>query len=153
MNALATLEKKLSWAEKVAFLASCFQCMDDQKTCPVKHSFIPGWYVREMTIPANTVFIGRTHRHGHRCVLISGRVALIDENRGTTTHEAPFEITTAPGYQMVLQTLTEVVGQTYHPNPTESRDIEALEAEAFHPAEEVFTLGRDVERRVQEALT
>jgi hypothetical protein len=151
MNALATLETELSWAEKVAFLASRFQGMDDQKECPVKHSFKPGWYVREMTIPADTIFIGRTHRHGHICRLVSGTVALLNEG-GEVRLEAPHEITTAPGYQMVLHALTDVVGRTYHANPTESRDVAALEAEAFHPAEDVFTLGRDVERRVQEAL-
>jgi len=155
MNAVAKLEAELSWPEKVAFLAHRFQAitdMDHEKDCPVKHSFESGVYVREMFIPANTLFIGREHRHGHRCVLVSGSVVVISAD-GETPLSAPAELMTVPGYQMVLRALTDVVGRTYHPNLTESRDIAALEAEAFHPAEEVFTLGRVVNRRVEEAMT
>lgn len=154
MSALATLEANLTWPEKVAFLACRFQQitdMDHKESCPVTHSFEPGFYVREMFIPADTLFIGRAHRHGHRCVLVSGSVAVMSAD-GETPLAAPAELMTVPGYQMVLKALTDVVGRTYHPNPTESRDIAALEAEAFHPAEEVFTLGRDVSRRVEEAM-
>lgn len=154
MNAVATLEASLTWTEKVAFLAHRFkaiQHLDNDVDMPVTHSFEPGMYVREMTIPADTLFIGRAHRHGHRCVLVSGTVAVMSPE-GELVLEAPAELMTEPGYQMVLRALTDVVGRTYHPNPAESRDLAALEAEAFHPAEEVFKLGQDVSRRVEEAM-
>ena len=152
-NAVATLHANLTWPEKVAYLAARFQGITDmgKDDCPVTHSFVPGFYVREMLIPADTLFIGRAHRHGHRCELVSGSIVHIAED-GEVVRDAPFEVTTQPGYQMVLRALTDVIGRTYHPNPTESRDLTALEADAFHPAEEVFSLGRDVERRVEEAM-
>jgi len=155
MNAVAKLEAELSWPEKVAFLAHRFRAitdMDNDRDMPVTHSFEPGMYVREMFIPKDTYFIGREHRHGHHCVLVSGSVVVMSAD-GETPLSAPAELMTVPGYQMVLRALTDVVGRTYHPNPAESRDIAALEAEAFHPAEEVFKLGRDVSRRVEEAMT
>ena len=142
----------LSWAEKLAYLAHTLTPRMERpvdETCPVKHSFEPGMYVREMFIPADTLFIGRPHRHGHRCELISGSVIHMAED-GNVVRRAPFEVHTAPGYQMVLRAVTDVVGRTYHPNPTESRDVAALELDAFHENDELLQLGRDVERRIEE---
>ena len=142
-----------TWAEKLAYLTYRFKPITDMPDgCPVEHSFEPGTYVREMTIPAGTLFIGRPHRHGHRCELVSGSVLHITEG-GEVQRDAPFEVTTVPGYQMTLRALTDVVGRTYHPNPTESRDVGYLEHEAFHPVDELLKLGADVEARAAERLT
>jgi hypothetical protein len=147
--------EQFTWAEKLAYLTHRFNGLVEvpvQERCPVKHIFEAGVYIREMFIPAGLLFIGRPHRHGHRCELVSGSVVHIAEN-GEVVREAPFEVTTQPGYQMVLRALTDVVGRTYHPNPTESRDEAALELEAFHPIDEMMQLGADVERRAAERLT
>lgn len=148
---------KCSWAEKLAYLTYRLRPLADvpsEESCPVEHIFEPGMYIREMRIPADMLFIGRPHRHGHRCQLLSGSVLHITEDNAPTgvQRDAPFEVTTTPGTQMVLKTLTEVVGRTYHPNPTESRDIEALEADAFHPLEEMLQLGKTIEMREAELL-
>jgi hypothetical protein len=153
-NPLAVMESdSLTWAEKLAFLTLRFRSITDMPGgCPVQHGFKDGTYIREITIPAGTLFIGRPHRHGHLCKLISGTAVHVGED-GDVVRSAPFEVTTQPGYQMVIRALTDVVGRTYHPNPTESRDVKALELEAFHPVEEILAVGRDVERRVAERVT
>lgn len=133
----------------MAYLARKLGCAEADM--PVSHRFTPGMYIREMFIPKGTYFIGRAHRVGHKVTLDSGRVRLILEN-GTGTHDveldAPHVLTTAPYFQTVLEALTDVWGSTYHPNPTNSRNIDALEADIFHPADDVFRIGEGVCARI-----
>lgn len=156
MKCLMELDKGygLNWPEKLAYLA--FKFLEGaQNRCPVTHSFEPGVYVREMFIPQGTVFIGRAHRHGHRVELVSGKVVLIYEDRSRpgafakVSHiNAPFEMMTEPCYMTTFIAMTDVVGRTYHPNLTESRDIVALEDDAFRPAAETLTIGAAVNVRI-----
>jgi hypothetical protein len=148
MKCLMELDKGygLNWPEKLAYLAFKFMA-GAQTRCPVTHSFEPGVYVREMFIPKGTVFIGRAHRHGHRVDLVSGKVLLMEENRKIHL-EAPFEMSTVPCYMTAFIAMTDVVGRTYHPNPTESRDLVALEDDAFRPASEPLAIGAAVNARI-----
>jgi hypothetical protein len=148
MKCLMELDKGygLNWPEKLAYLA--FKFLEGaQIRCPVRHSFEPGAYVREMFIPKGTVFIGRAHRHGHRIELVSGKVFLIEEH--SKTHlTAPYTLHTVPCYMTAFIAMTDVVGRTYHPNPYESRDVVALEDDAFRPAAEVLTIGAAVNAHI-----
>jgi hypothetical protein len=137
----------LPWKEKLAVLLCQFLDLP-QAECPVEHHFDDGLYIREMRIPADTLFIGRTHRHGHRCELVSGSVIYITE-AGRRVLEAPYVVFTKPGDQMVVHTLSDVVGRTYHPNPTDTTDTDALELEAFEPVESLTSLGRSVLARLE----
>lgn len=137
----------ISWPEKLAYLTWTF-LKEEQREAPLTHTFRDGWYTREMFIPKETLFIGRPHRHGHRCELVSGKVLHItEESKRIVT--APFEMTTVPGYQTVLFTMTDVIGRTYHPDSGE-RDIEMLEREIFHPLDEMRHLGRAIEQKLLE---
>lgn len=128
----------LSWNDQLKYLIAEGQTVVQEKTeCPVTHHFEPGMYIREMHIPAETWFIGRPHLLGHRCTLEAGRVKLITE-KGSVELKAGDEMTTTPGYMMALYALTDVLGRTYHPNPTESRDIKALEADIFQSLESII---------------
>lgn len=134
--------RDLSWPEKLGALAVMFKEKGDV-LCPVSHRFEPGLYIREMFIPKGTYFIGRAHRHGHKVTLDAGSVRFIQEF-GENVLQATIELRTAPYYQMVFEALTDVWGSTFHRNPTNSRDIDKLEAEAFLPADEVLAIGRAV---------
>ena len=138
---------ELSWAEKLAYLTYQFYS-ETQISCPVEHIFTPGFYIREMRIPAHTLFIGRPHRHGHLVMLVEGKVLWIDEHFKKTV-TAPFEVKTSVGYQAVFLALTDVVGKTIHPNPTDSKDVEALELEAFHPVQELLKTGETLFKRLE----
>jgi hypothetical protein len=131
----------LTWADKLAYLGYALQ---NDETCPIEHIFEKGWYIREITIPAERVFIGRPHTHGHICKLIRGKVMHITEEFRRIL-EAPFTLVSTAGYQVVIYTYTEVVGRTYHPNPEELRDTEALEAQIFVPRDTLLAHGKSVE--------
>jgi hypothetical protein len=100
-----------------------------------------------MFIPGETLFLGRPHTYGHKCELVSGKVLHITEDAKRII-EAPFSLHTTPGYQMVLYTMSDVVGRTYHPNPTEERDTQKLEDDIFGSVEDLKKLGALVAGRI-----
>lgn len=144
----ATDLARLTWKEKLAFIGVDLLSQPQTDT-PVMHFFQPGWYIREMYIPADTVFLGREHRLGHECQLVSGTVLHITE-QGRREVTAPFTMRSTPGYQMVLQALTDVIGRTVHPNPGNSRDIDALEEDIFRSVDEFKALGYLAHAKVKE---
>jgi hypothetical protein len=130
----------LTWTEKVAYLTHQFLTME-QTGCPLTHRFEQGLYIREIRIPAGTVLIGRVHRHGHVCQLLEGSLVLTHAEGHREGFNAPSEILTLPGYQMVVYAVTDVFAQTVHPNPTEERDIDKLDADIFESAQSVKDMG------------
>jgi len=146
VNALALPE--LTWKEKVAFVGAHIEANFPAVETPVKHIFEPGMYIREITIPAGVVFVGRPHRFGHRVRFLQGRVRLIDES-GSREVEPPFEFFTKPGFLMVLETYEPHMGRTYHPNPDGCRDVELMEGLIFHSKDEVRQIGRTVQNALQ----
>lgn len=143
----------LTWTEKLAYLGYKFaQQSDDILRCPVTHHVQDGMYIREMTIPAGLMFVGRPHLLGHRCELVSGQLLLITQD-AKTHMEAPAELVSRPGYMMCLYSKTDVVGRTYHPLDTFDwgvglADIPAIERQLFGTVDELMRLGADVCRKI-----
>lgn len=135
----------LSWKEKIAYLGWEFKKLK-QTECPVAHLFEGSLYIREMYIPAGTMFLGREHKIGHECQLIKGSVVIVAPE-GRWRVDAPFAITTTPGYHMVLYALTDVVGRTVHPM-TGQRNIDALEDEIFGSTDDLDLLGQELHKRM-----
>jgi hypothetical protein len=137
----------LDWREKLALIGSEF-LKQPQIECPVSHEFSGGEYVRIMRIPRGTLFIGRQHKKGHRCVLRAGSCVQflpdgkIERNPGDS-------VQSWPGYQVVLYAITDVIGATHHPDSGE-RDIDKLEAEIFEPKEAFTELGMKVQQMLKD---
>jgi hypothetical protein len=141
-----SLPVTLNWNEKIAYLTVQFLKLP-QTDCPVTHRFENAVYIREMVIPAQTLFLGRAHIYGHECELVSGSLIHITPDSRRLV-EAPFSMHTQPGYHMVFFALTEVIGRTYHPNPDEIRDVDFLENDIFEPLSALISQGEDVETRL-----
>jgi hypothetical protein len=62
--------------------------------------------------------------------------------------EAPAELWSKPGFMMCLYAKTDVLGRTYHPNPTRSRDVDALEDQIFGSVAELVALGAEVRAKI-----
>lgn len=146
MNALTPL----TWHQKVACIGTMMRETLPQADTPIKHIFEPGVYVREITIPAGVLFIGRPHRFGHHIRFLEGRFKMI-ANGEEQMIEAPYEIWTRPGFLMVLETYTFHRGRTYHPNPDECRDTGLMENLIFHPAEEMLQVGHSARALLESA--
>jgi hypothetical protein len=137
----------LSWKEKLAYLTHQFLTME-QTGCPLTHRFEQNLYIREIRIPAGTLLIGSVHRHGHVSQLLEGSVILVHPQGHREAFQAPSQILSMPGYQMVVYALTDVLAQTIHPNPHDERDIAVLEADIYEPVDELKQLGARVAYRM-----
>lgn len=139
----------LTWAEKLAYLTYRFSKVPQVWT-PIRQWFENGFYVREMYVPAETLFVGRPHRHGHRIELVQGKVLHVEEHRKVHV-EAPFTMHSTPGYQTVFYTKTDILGRTYHSIDymSAAHDFEELEEEAFLPVNDLIIKGAIVRDRIR----
>ena len=98
----------------------------DSDMCPLKHSFSDGIYVREITIPAGMLIIGKIHKHDHPNFLLKGEVVVITEGGGVEELKAPCSMISKPGTKRALYAKTELVWTTVHLNPTNTEDLDEL---------------------------
>jgi len=147
MNELAIIEsapKELSWPDKIAWLAAKIAPLEGSKVedddFEIRHSFKGVWYIREFDLPADYIFIGRTHLLGHIVKLIRG-TTWVETPTGRVRYCAPAMTHTQPGHQMVVQTITPITAQSWHLNPDGCRDIAELESEYFAPPSVILQRG------------
>jgi len=98
-----------------------------QYDCPVKHYFVDGLYVREISIPAGCILVGYIHMQPCITTLSKGTI-LISEGDNTVKLSAPFTTTVAPGSKKAGYALTDVIWSDAYVNPDNERDIDRLEA-------------------------
>lgn len=99
-----------------------------QAETPVVHHFGPGIYVREVTLPAGIIAIGHAQKFEHLNIMLTGAVAMLDENNQVHFLRAPLIFTGKPG-RKVGYVLETCVWQNIF--ATEERDIPTLEAMFF----------------------
>jgi hypothetical protein len=148
IDALDSLEaaEPIAFAEKLAYLIYRFHDLE-QTECPLEHEFVDGKYIRRIRIPKGTLFIGRPHKLSHLIQLDRGAVIHVTE-RCRRLINAPFSMTSTPGYQVAALALTDIEARTVHPDFGE-RDIEVLEPMLFEPLDSVLALGKRVANRIQ----
>ena len=98
----------------------------EQVECPLKHYFSDGIYVREITMPAGAVIIGKIHKYSHMNIISKGHVTFSDET-GIRTIKAPYTFRSNAGSKKALYIHEETVWSTIH--PTKETDIEKIEKE------------------------
>lgn len=99
---------------------------------PVKHYFATGLYVREITIPAGVVAVGKIHKTQHINMLLQGAVTMVTD-RGVIEVQAPYTWVVEPGKKAAAYAHTETVWTSCCVNPTDERDLDALEAALISP--------------------
>lgn len=102
-----------------------------QVECPLQHSFIPGFYVRTITMPSGFMCTSKIHKTRHPYVVTSGRVRVWTDEAGLKIIEGPFVGITEPGTRRLLLCETEVVWTTFH--ATDKTTVEEVEAELIEP--------------------
>lgn len=114
-----------------------------QASCPTKHFFAPGVYVREIFMPAGAVIIGKIHKTRHLNIIQQGKVALANED-GTSTILGPCTFMSDAGVQKALLIIEDTVWSTVH--VTELRDLESLEAQLIEDDTSYPSFDRTEER-------
>lgn len=94
-----------------------------QAECPVFHHFGPGIYIREVTLPAGIVAIGHAQRYEHLNIVLTGKVAIINDGEAKEI-SAPAIFIGKPGrkFGYVMEKCTWL--NVYS---TDERDIDKLE--------------------------
>ena len=96
---------------------------------PLKHSFVDGVYVREITLPAHSIIIGRIHRHEHFNFITKGRVRCVTESKGVEEIVGPCSMVSEAGTKRVLYVYEETIWTTVH--RTDATTVEDAEKEVI----------------------
>ena len=127
---LALLPKEPT-REAVLRLQDHLATLPQVHTEPV-HYFAPGMYGRELSIPADTIMVGKIHRHQHITMLIKGE-ATINTDKGMERIAAPYVWISQVNAKRALVTQTDCVFFTCHLNASDTQDLDVLEAELIEP--------------------
>jgi hypothetical protein len=128
---VTNLEKRLiSLADGKNIIAGTKEdpIVTDSPVIPIRHFFMDGVYVREMTMKAGIAVIGAIHKHLHMCFLLTGKVLVANEEE-TVEHIAPCFIISTPGIKRVLYAEEDSVWYNTHKNPSNTEDVKKLEKE------------------------
>ena len=95
-----------------------------QVDCPVQHFFGPSIYIREITIPAGTVIVGKYHKEDHLCSMVEGRMIVMGEDGEQREVAAPAVFMAKKGRKTAYAIETVRFQNIYSTNET---DVEKLE--------------------------
>lgn len=93
---------------------------------PVTHTFPPGLYVRQITIPKGTLVTSREHLHRHSFILTQGDILVTSDTEGQVRYVAPFAGITEPGTRRTLYANETTIWTTLHANPENITDPDVL---------------------------
>lgn len=115
ITAIATVEARLStpsWADIDAFEDRALSL--PQVEMPVKHTFTPGLYTRQILMPAGTLLTSRIHLFEHPFVIAAGCVSVWGDETGWKTYRAPYLGITLPATRRVLYIHEDTTWLTFH---------------------------------------
>jgi hypothetical protein len=95
-----------------------------QVDCQTKHYFGPSIYIREVTMPAGAVVIGKPHRKDHMCVMLQGRMIIVDAEGNQKELVAPMTFVGSAGRKVAYILETTVFQNIL---ATDETDIDVLE--------------------------
>jgi hypothetical protein len=124
MTLVATKPKTASLLEKKLGTLYEATAAQPQVQCEEKHHFGPNIYIKEVTMPAGALIIGKHHRMEHLCNMVSGRMLILQDDGSKKELVAPMTFMAKPG-RKVAYILETVVFQNIYSTP--ETDIEKLE--------------------------
>jgi hypothetical protein len=123
---------KFELRERIGEFENCLAETDGAQfgdVLPLKHSFSPGIYVREIFIPKGTVLTGKIHRHSHPNFLMSGVVDVVTEDGGLERLTAPLSMISPAGTKRAVYAVEDTVWITVH--ATDETDLDKIEKEVI----------------------
>jgi hypothetical protein len=121
-----------------------------QLECPPSHRFVPGAYVREVTLPKGGVFIGHRHKQPHLNVLLCGSATVVMDGQAMEVR-GPVVFASKPGVRKVVYVSETMVWQTIH--TTNETDVKKLEAQLIEKSRTFKAFEKDVKRLKELCLT
>ena len=109
-----------------------FMLAQEQVSCPVRHHFSHGIYIRELSVPAGTFAVGHHQKQEQLNIFLQGKVAVINESGTVDILKAPMMFIGKTG-RKVGYVMEDMVWLNVF--PTEEKDIETLEEMLFDKSE------------------
>lgn len=109
---------------------------------PLSHVFAPGAYARTILIPADTLVVGKIHKHAHLNMLMQGTVSVATEE-GPMRLMGPVVMCSKAGTKRVVYAHTDTIWTTVH--LTESTDLDAIEEQIIAKTYDQFEALQDVD--------
>lgn len=104
------------------------QCTQPEPT----HFFAPGMYLRELTVPAGMLLVGKIHKHTHFLVVTKGKAEVISEFGRMIVGPGHISVSQA-GVKRIVLALEDTQFITVHLNSTDTQDLAIVEAEHIEP--------------------
>ena len=92
--------------------------------CTERHYFGPSLYIKEVTMPAGALIVGKVHKVEHMCIMLTGRMILVQEDGTRTELVAPATFVAKPGRKVAYIIETTIFQNIYS---TDETDVEKLE--------------------------
>ena len=102
---------------------------------PLKHTFIDGFYIREIFMPAGSMLTSKIHKTEHPYYVSKGKINVIID--GEVKHiEAPYWGITKAGTRRLLYAVEDCTWTTFH--ATDKTTPEEVEEEIIEPHDNPF---------------
>ena len=98
------------------------------------HFFWPGQYGRMLTLEADSATVGKIHRCDHPLLVLSGFAEIVDGDSRYLLRGGEAMLSKA-GIKRAVYCIERTTFLTIHDNPSDTRDLPALEAEHIVPEE------------------
>lgn len=135
ITAHAMAQKRLReslWArDRIAKLHAAMDdiaAVEGQADCPLKHTFTPGLYAREIFVPAGTIVVTKIHKHEHPVFILRGDCTVYSNDGTLKRVTAPCMLVTPAGTKRAVYVHEDTVWVTVHANPDNETDLENLES-------------------------
>lgn len=115
-----------------------------QTEYPLKHTFTPGLYAREIFMPGQTVATTRIHMTEHQFIVSKGHVAIFDGQKWTDIR-APYHGVTKPGARRALVVFEDTIWTTFH--ATDKTDPDEIAREITYSEGRFADLGMAAARK------
>jgi len=105
--------------------------------CQLRRIMLPGWYLKELTIPADVCLSGHTHLTEHMFMVSQGDHSFWTAHDGFVRVQAPFYGITKAGTKRIGRSHTDTVWTTFHPNP-DNLSADEMDAILLEPWENPY---------------
>lgn len=125
MNLTASTPKKIDslLSQKVGALLQNTKNMP-RIQCEEAHFFGPNLYIKQVTMPAGAMIVGKYHRVEHLCNMLTGRMIIVNAEGERKELIAPCTFVAPPGRKIAYIIETVVFQNIYSTSET---DLEKLE--------------------------
>lgn len=100
---------------------------------PLRHTFTPSLYTRQITMFKGSALTSRIHLYEHPFVISKGVVSVWGPDTGWVTYRAPHQGVTKPGTRRVLYIHEDTIWTTFHVNTDNETDPEKIVERVTYP--------------------